>query len=424
MSADFYQELEWRGLVHQVTDPELPAMISKGGMTFYCGFDPSADSLTIGNLVQLVRLKRLQRAGHTPIALIGGGTGLIGDPSGKEEERLLLSEDQVLANVASITEQVTRFIDTDGPAAGKVLNNATWLTELKFTDFLRDIGKHFSVNMMIAKESVRARLNEREQGISYTEFSYMLLQSYDFLHLFDHHGCRMQIGGSDQWGNIVAGVDLIRKLRREPAYGFTCPLLEKADGGKFGKTESGSIWLSASKTSPYRFYQFWINTDDRDVGKFVRTFTFFSKAEIEELEAKVETQPAAREAQRALAFDLTTQVHGEHEARRAVEASAALFGTEIAALDEATLLDVLADAPSSGLPRSELGEKLLVDLLVEAGLANSRAAAKTDIAGGGIYLNNVRRTDPDHRLSRDDLLHDKYVVLRRGKRTWHILTLE
>jgi tyrosyl-tRNA synthetase len=377
-------------------------------------------------LIQLLNLRRLQLAGHRPIAVMGGGTGLIGDPSGKESERALMSEEALEANIASISKQVERIIDlTPGPSQALIVNNADWLKPLALTDFLRDIGKHFSVNAMIARDSVRDRLEIREQGISFTEFTYMLLQSYDFLHLFDTYGCRLQIGGSDQWGNITYGIELIRKTRGERAYGITSPLIKGLSGAKMGKSVGGNIWLDPAKTSPYRFYQHWINADDSDVIAFLKFFTFLDRQRIEELEAIHREAPGKREAHRVLAAEVTTLVHGPEEAARAERASRALFGKQIAELDEQTLLDVLSDVPSSTMPHTALEPgKPLVELVVETGLAQSRGSARSFIEGGGVYINNERDTDVDRWISGGDLLLGRYLVLRRGKKSHHLISFE
>ena len=426
MSIDLYSELEWRGLIHQVTDPDLPKILAEQSLTIYCGFDPTAASLTVGHLLQMLRMRRFQLAGHRPIVVAGGGTGLIGDPSGKESERPMLSRDEIGANIEGFRKQMEGLLDFSvGESQAMLLNNADWLVGIDLIDFLRDVGKHFSVNMMIAKESVKARLNEREQGISYTEFSYMLLQSYDFLWLYDNYGCRIQTSGSDQWGNITAGIELIRKTRGAETYGLTSPLITLPDGKAMSKTAGNAIWLDPKLTSPYQFYQYWFNSSDAQVGQLLRFFTFLDQATIKELEDKVQTEPATRSAQKALAREVTTLVHGEAEAVNAERASRALFGSEIAELDEGTLLEVLSEAPATKLSRTELEQgKPLVDLLVEAKMSNSKAAARTDIGGGGIYLNNVRSEDVEKRLGRQDLLHDRYVVIRRGKRTYHLISFE
>lgn len=412
-----YAELEWRGLIHQSTDPALQGLLKNEPFTVYCGFDPTANSLTTAHLMQLLRLRRMQMAGHIPIAVAGGGTGLIGDPSHRDLERPLLSKDEIESNVDNIKGQLARLLDFDpGPCQATLVNNADWLTELGLTDFLRDIGKHFSVNMMIARDSIRARLEDREQGITYTEFSYLLLQSYDYLWLYDNHGCRLQLGGSDQWGNITAGVDLIRRARGAKAYGLSSPLILRADGKKMSKSEGGAVWLDPAQTSPYQFYQYWFNTPDANVGDFLRFFTFLTKDRIDELTS---TDPASRDSQRALAFEVTALLHGEGEAHKAIAASKALFGAEIRDLDEATLLDVMAEAPTTVVPA--LTD--LVDVLVVTGLASSRGEARTHIQGGGIYLNNTRQTDVDRVVGPDDLLSGKYFVLRRGKKTYHLVSV-
>ncbi|MBW3590583.1 MAG: tyrosine--tRNA ligase [Actinobacteria bacterium] len=423
MPTDIYSELSWRGLVHQVTDPELGKLLAGEGFVVYCGFDPTADSLHVGGLIQLLGLRRMQLAGHKPLALMGGGTGLIGDPSGRESERTLLPAEVLEANISKISAQVADLVDIGpGEMQGQTFNNAAWLRPLRLTDFLRDIGKHFSVNAMVARDSVRNRLESREQGISFTEFTYILLQSYDFLHLYDHYGCRLQIGGSDQWGNITYGIELIRKVRGAQAYGLTSPLIEGLGGAKMGKSVGGNVWLDPAKTSPYRFYQYWINAADEHVVRMLKFFTFLDRDRIGELEQAVADRPAEREAQRALAHEVTALVHGAEEARKAQRASQALFGRQIAELDEATLLDVLADAPSSVHPRSSFEQgKALVDLLLEAGLATSRRNAREFISGGGVYLNNAKEPDLERTVDSSDLLLGRYLVLRRGKKNYHLI---
>lgn len=426
MTMDIYSELEWRGLIHQVTDPDLRKLLERGSMVFYCGFDPTADSLHLGGLIQLLNMRRLQAAGHSPIAVMGGGTGLIGDPSGKESERTLLPEEILESNVRAIRRQVENLIDfTGGPGQARILNNAGWLGPLALTDFLRDIGKHFSVNAMIARDSVKARLQNREQGISFTEFTYMLLQSYDFLHLFDEFGCRLQIGGSDQWGNITYGIDLIRKARAGQAFGLTSPLIRGLSGGKMGKSVGGNIWLDPAKTSPYRFYQHWINALDADVIRFLKFFTFLNKEEIEDLAQVHLNEPGKREAHRVLAREVTALVHGPQEAARAQQAARALFGAQLSDLDEATLLDVLSEVPSSTASRSALTEgKPLLDLLIEVGLADSRGSGRQFIQEGGVYVNNERTVIVDRLLGERDLLLGRYLVLRRGKKNHHLVSFD
>jgi tyrosyl-tRNA synthetase len=413
-----WEELEWRGMVHQATDVDLGNVLSAEQLTVYTGFDATADSLHAGHLIPIVGLRRLQRAGHRPIALVGGGTTLIGDPSGRDTERPLLAVEEIDANVAAIGAQLSRFLDFDaGPAQAQLLDNAGWLRDLHLTEFLRDIGKHFSVNVMTAKESVRARL---EHGISYTEFSYMLLQAYDFLRLFEEHGCRLQLGGSDQWGNITAGIELIRRSAQGQAYGLTWPLLTRADGSKFGKSEGANVWLDPGRTSPYRFFQYWLNTPDADLDRYLRLFTDLDREETEAVVAD------PRAAQRRLAFEITAWVHGPDEAERAREASAVLFdGRDPGSLDEALLLEVFEEAPSSSVARSELDSGVdLVDLLARTGLVKSKSEARNAIDGGGVYLNGVRETDAARRIATEDLLHGRYLVLRRGKKQYHLVRFE
>jgi tyrosyl-tRNA synthetase len=423
------EELRWRGLVHQMTDPDtLTKALDHDSLTVYCGFDPSADSLHLGNLLQLCNLRRLQEGGHRPIFLAGGGTGMIGDPGGKTEERALLTRERLEANLAGIRPQLERFVDL-GAGGGLLLDNGDWLWSLSLLEFLRDVGKHFTVNQMIAKESVRARLEEREHGISYTEFSYMLLQSYDFLHLHDEYGCNLQIGGSDQWGNITMGVDLIRKLRGAQAFGLTSPLILRADGTKFGKTESGvNIWLDRRRTSPYQMYQFLLTTDDAVVGTYLRAFTWLPRARIEDLDALTASHPEQRAAARELAWQVTALVHSDDDARRAEEASRVLFSPEIAALDLDTLIDVLADAPRTAIAPGRLeGEgESLVELLVETQLCSSKKDANTQIKQGAIAINNQRvsREDDRRRLTTADLLHGRLALLGRGTRNRHVLEVQ
>lgn len=416
-----FQELEWRGLVFDCVEG-VPDLLAREKVTVYNGFDATADSLHIGHLVPLMGLARLQRFGHHPIALAGGGTSMIGDPSGKANERQLLTKDEIQSNVDAIKGQLAHLLDFEvksNPA--RLMNNADWLISLNLVDFLRDVGKYFKVNAMIAKELVRTRL-EREDGISFTEFSYMLLQSYDYLHLFDTQGCRMQTGGSDQWGNITTGVELIRRTRDQAAYALVYPLITKADGSKFGKTKSGSIWLSAQRTSPYRFYQFWLNTDDRDVINYLKYFTWLNQDEIKELEAAVADHPEQRQAQRALAQAVTRMLHDESGLKRAEMASQVLFGGEITGLTAAEIAEVFADVPSSQLPKSQLESSLtLVDLMVASGVAKSKGEARRSIEAGGISLNNHRVTDMAQVATTNDLVDGQYLVLRKGKKNYHLV---
>jgi tyrosyl-tRNA synthetase len=424
---NLFHDLQYRGIVKQVTDPELERVLGAGPITLYIGFDPTADSLHVGSLLPLLTLRRFQLAGHKVIALVGGATGMIGDPSFKAQERALLDEAQLQHNLAGITKVIERFLVLDGENAATVVNNFDWFKNVSYLQFLRDIGKHFTVNHMIAKESVRARLEDREHGISYTEFSYMLLQAYDFYRLHKDRGCVLQCGGSDQWGNITAGIELTRRMeaaegRPQPKmFGLTHPLVTKADGTKFGKSEQGTVWLDAKRTSPYRFYQFFIQTADADVISYLKYFTFLSREEITALEESLQREPEKRAAQQALAREVTRLVHGEDEVARAEAATQALFGTSIRDLDEATLLDVMSDAPSTQKSRDALGTYTLIDALVESGLCTSKGAARKDIAAGGVYVNNERVNDVAATLKSSDLIGGSHVVLRKGKKNYHLL---
>ena len=421
MSANIFDELKWRGLLYEYVDG-VQDLLAQKPVTAYNGFDATADSLHVGHLVPLLALARLQRGGHYPIALAGGGTSMIGDPSGKAAERQLLNREQIEANVAEIKLQLAHFLDFEvktNPA--RVINNADWLMTLNLIEFLRDTGKHFTVNYMMAKDSVKTRL-DRDEGISFTEFSYMLLQSYDFLHLFETEGCELQTGGSDQWGNITAGVELIRRVHGKPAFSIVYPLITKADGTKFGKTETGTIWLSPKRTSPYRFYQFWLNTDDRDVVKYLKLFTFLDQPTIQELENTVQTMPEQRQAQRRLAQEMTRTVHGESELAGAVQASQVLFGGELRGLPAEAIQDIFADVPSSSLLRAQLEEGLpLVDLLVHSGLVSSKGEARRAVTEGGIYLNNQRVEDAAQKVTLKDASAGKFLVLRRGRKNYHLI---
>ncbi|MGA2472429.1 MAG: tyrosine--tRNA ligase [Acidimicrobiales bacterium] len=415
------EDLAFRGLIHQMTDSELPERLDQPGLTVYAGFDPSADSLHVGNLLQLCTLRRFQEAGHRPISLAGGGTGMIGDPGGKEDERQLLDLETIEGHLESIRPQLGQFLDLENDRA-LLLNNVDWLGRISVLEFLRDVGKHFTVNQMVAKESVKTRFERPDQGISYTEFSYMLLQAYDFLRLHVDHGCNLQIGGSDQWGNITVGVDLIRKVCGEEVWGLTTPLIVKPDGTKYGKTETGTVWLDPARTSPFAMYQFFVNTPDEQVGELLRYLTFLGHDEFETLDAEMAEHPQRRAAQKALARSVVALVHGEAEVAKCEEASEALFGEEIAGLSEEMLLAVTEDAPTTAIPRDEiLGGLTLVDVLERTGLAKSKGEAKRTIDQGGAYLNNVRQTDAARTLGPADLLHDRYVVVRKGRREVHIV---
>jgi tyrosyl-tRNA synthetase len=377
-------------------------------------------------MVPLMTLARLQRFGHQPIAVAGGGTSMIGDPSGKTSERQLLSREAIEANIVNIKGQLAHFLDFQAKANPALLvNNADWLLSLNLVDFLRDVGKHFTVNYMINKDSVKMRL-DREDGISFTEFSYMLLQSYDFLHLHDHFNCTLQAGGSDQWGNITAGAELIRRMRGKSAGALVYPLITKADGTKFGKTESGAVWLSSQRTSPYRFYQFWLNTDDRDVINYLRFFTWLGKGEVDELESQVKTHPEQREAQRRLAREMTRNVHDETALQKAEQASQVLFGGEIGGLSAKEVADIFADVPSGQVRGSQLqGEGLpVIDLLLECRMLPSKGEARRAVEGGGVYVNNRRVSDPSYRISSTDAVENQFIVLRRGRKTYCLVRIE
>ncbi|MBD7919446.1 tyrosine--tRNA ligase [Cellulomonas sp. Sa3CUA2] len=411
--TDILDELAWRGLLAQHTDLDaLRAELAAGPVALYCGFDPTAPSLHIGNLVQILTVRRLQDAGNRPFALVGGATGLIGDPK-MTGERTLNSPDVVAGWVERIRAQIAPLLRFDGPHAATMVNNLDWTAGLSTIDFLRDVGKHYRLGTMLAKETVARRLHS-EQGISFTEFSYQILQGMDFLELHRRHGVRLQTGGNDQWGNLLSGVELVRKVEGVAVHALTTPLITKADGTKFGKTESGTVWLDPSMTTPYAFYQFWLNADDADVVRYLKVFTFRTRQEIAELEAAVAARPAAREAQRALAYDVTALVHGTAAADAVVAASQALFGRgSLADLDPDTLAAAVAELPTApGRPGD-----LVVDLLAATGVVASKAAARRAVAEGGASVNNVRVAGDDAVLSVDDLLHGRWAVLRRGKRT-------
>jgi len=422
--GNLYDELRWRGLLSEATDG-LADVFGKERVTAYIGFDPTASSLHVGSLLTVMGLARLQRFGHTPIAIVGGGTGMIGDPSGKSQERLLLSRAQIDENVAGIRAQLERFLDFDAPGnAARIVNNADWLVEFDLLGFLRDTGKYFTVNYMLQKESVNRRL-ESEEGISYTEFSYLLLQARDFLELFDRYHCTLQMGGTDQWGNITAGIELIRKLRGTRAHGLVWPLMTTATGTKFGKTEAGTVWLDPARTSPFKFYQFWFNTDDRDVIPYLKSFTFFDRPAIEALEAVMKDAPEKREAQRTLARDVTARVHGQDQVARAEHASSLLFAEDIATLAVDDVLAVFEDVPSTELPSDALpGDGIgLVDLVARVQLAPSKAEARRLVESGGVYVNNRRVADVKARLTRDQAIGGLLFILRKGQKQNHLVRL-
>jgi tyrosyl-tRNA synthetase len=422
--TNLFDELQWRGLVAEATDG-LSETFAKERVTAYIGFDPTASSLHVGTLLTIMGLARLQRFGHSPIAIVGGGTGMIGDPSGKTVERQLLTRDKVDENVAGIRAQLERFLDFEragNPA--RIVNNADWLASFDLLGFLRDTGKYFTVNYMLQKESVSRRL-ESEEGISYTEFSYLLLQARDYLELFDRYQCTLQMGGTDQWGNITAGIELIRKLRGARAHGLVWPLLTTSSGTKFGKTEAGTIWLDAERTPPFTFYQYWLNTDDREVVAYLKKFTFLDSAAIAELEAATADAPEKREAQRALARELTTMVHGAEQMSRAEHASSVLFGEGIATLGVGDVLTIFHDVPSTEVAASEARDAgiALVDLVARVQLASSKGEARRLVESGGIYVNNRRMSDVKARLTQAAAIGGELFVLRKGQKQNHLVRL-
>lgn len=419
---NLYDEFQWRGMLHEAT-PDLQKILGEEKLTAYIGFDPSAASLHVGSLLPVMGLARLQRFGHTPIAIAGGGTGLIGDPSGKTKERQLLTSAEVEENLAGIKQQLSRFLDFDATAnPARIINNADWLAPISMMEFLRDVGKYFTVNNLLAKEAIKRRL-ESEEGISFTEFSYPLLQAYDYLVLHDRHGCNLQLGGSDQWGNILAGIDLIRRLRSARAHGLVFPLVTTTAGVKFGKTEAGAVWLDAKLTSPYRFYQFWLNTDDRDAINYLKYFTWLSQEEIAALAESVQTEPEKRGAQRELARLVTSLVHGETELEKALRASEVLFGKEISGLGVQEILEIFADVPSTELEKSKLAGDgfTLTDALVVSGLAPSKGEARRLVQGGGVAINNRRASDARQVISGSDLIDGQLLVLRKGAKNYHVI---
>jgi len=421
---NFLDDLEARGLVFDATEGARDHF-SAGAVTGYIGFDPTASSLHVGHLLPALALARLQRAGHRPIALVGGGTGMIGDPSGKSKERNLLTRETIEANVEGVREQLSKFLDFSGPSAARMVDNYDWLGSTNLLDFLRDVGKHFTVNYMLAKDSVSRRI-EQEEGISFTEFCYMITQAYDFQVLNDRYGCTLQMGGSDQWGNITAGLELIRRTRGAAAYGVVFPLITTASGVKFGKTEEGAVWLDPARTSPFRFFQFWLNTDDRDADRYLKYFTFLPVDEIAGIMTEHEANPAARVAQRRLAVEVTRLVHGDEGLERAERATGVLFGSRTARdLGAAELLDVFADVPSTEIPRDRFGGEgmPLIDLLVEGGVASSKSEARRLVTGGGIYLNGERIDSVDRFVRTDDAIDGSVLLLRKGRKDNHVVRL-
>lgn len=419
-----WDEFKWRGKVYDATEG-LPALLAEQKVTAYIGFDPTAPSLHVG-LLPVMSLARLQRHGHSPIAVVGGGTGLIGDPSGKSQERNLLSREQVEANISGIREQLERFLDFGAAAnPARIINNADWLTTIGMMDFLRDVGKHFTVNYMLGKESVSRRLDQ-DQGISFTEFNYMLLQAYDFLQLSDRHGCILQMGGSDQWGNILAGIELIRRMRGAKAHGLVFPLITTAGGLKFGKTEAGTVWLDPKLTSPFRFYQFWLNIDDKDVVSYLKFFTFISHEQIEGLREELKTSPEQRKAQRTLAREVTRLVHGATELERAERSSEVLFGGAVGEITVADILDIFSNVPSHHISPDFFngGSASVIDLAISSGLVSSKGEARRLVLNGGLYLNNRRISDAQQRVGLRDCIEGQVLILRKGQKQYQLVRIE
>jgi tyrosyl-tRNA synthetase len=415
-NMDLIKDLEWRGITYQQTDAEgLKALLNKESISIYCGIDPTADSMHIGHLLPFLTLRRFQNQGHRPLVLVGGATGLIGDPSGKNEERKLQTIEAIQGNVASIKVQLESIFDFEGENGAVMVNNYDWIGAMDVVTFLRDFGKHVGVNYMLAKDTIASRL---ESGISFTEFTYTILQALDFNHLYDNYNCKLQIGGSDQWGNITTGLELIRRTHEEEtkAFGFTIPLVTKADGSKFGKTESGAIWLDPKKTSPYEFYQFWINAADADVVKYLKYFTFLSHEEIDALAQSVETEPHLRKAQKALAEEMTKLIHGEEALDQAIRITQALFSGEIKSLSASEILEGFKDVPSFEQPKGEaIG---LIDLLVNAKISPSKRQAREDVGNGAVYLNGERVTDLQHVIDEKDMIEGQFTIIRRGKKKY------
>ncbi|HEX8994759.1 MAG TPA: tyrosine--tRNA ligase [Ktedonobacterales bacterium] len=417
--------LRERGLISQITESGLEEAATRERLTVYCGFDPSRPSLQIGNVVPVILLAHFQRAGHRPILLVGGGTGMVGDPSGKSDERQMLTAEQVAYNAERVRQQLSGYLDFEGANAAIMVNNLDWLGKMTLIDYLRDIGKHFTVNHMMAKESVKTRIESREHGISYTEFSYMILQAIDYMHLYDTLGCAVQVGGNDQWGNLISGVELIRKAREAHVHALTAPLVTSATGAKLGKTESGALYLDPEMTTPYEMYQYWINTDDRDVGQYLKVFTFLSIDEIDELERQQQEQPASRIAQRQLAYEITRLAHGQAVADGVAAASSVLFGAGVAQLTPETLPYLAQAVPTTRIPAAALVAGLSpLDALVTAGAQPSRGAARRLIQQGGLYVNDERWSDPERAITQEQALFGRALLLRAGKNKYHLLLVE
>lgn len=423
---DLIQELEWRGMIQDVM-PGTREQLEKEPTTGYIGFDPTSDSLHIGSLVPILLLLHLQKAGHKPVALLGGATGMIGDPSGKSDERNLLQEDQLLKNVAGIKKQLSKFLDFDakGPLAPEIVNNYDWFKGMSFIEFLRDVGKHITVNYMMAKDSVKKRI-EGETGISYTEFAYQLMQGYDFYWLYHHHHCKLQMGGSDQWGNITTGAELIRRKANGEAFAFTCPLIRKADGGKFGKTEKGNVWLDPEKTTPYQFYQFWLNSSDEDAQQWIKIFTFLPKEEIDRLIVEHSDDASRRLLQKTLAREVTTFVHGTEEYEKAVATTEKLFANQSAPAESLSVDDLegMEGVVKSSVQPDEIFQKDGLTILVEAKIFQSKGEARKMIQQGGLSVNRRKIADPAFRFEKQNLLHDKYLLVQKGKKNYYLVTVE
>lgn len=422
------QQLNTRGLIHDVSHhEELEKQLESASITFYCGFDPTADSLHVGSMLPLIIMRRLQRAGHKPLVILGSATGMIGDPSGKSEERKLLTEEVIQENMRGIENQLGLFLSATGKNKFVLLKNDSWIAPMSCIEFLRDVGKHFTVNTMMQKDSVKGRLESREHGISYTEFSYMLLQAYDFYWLYKNYNCILQIGGSDQWGNITAGIEFARRKLQSgtsPIYGFTFPLLTTSSGAKFGKTEKGNVWLDPKKTSPFRFYQYWVNSEDKDVINYIKFFTDLDGADLAALEESMKKSPEERLPQRELAGILTELVHGETERQKAVVASRVLFGEEFSSLDEETLREIFADVPSTVIARDQLNRGIpILDLLQTCKLVTSKSEGRRLIEGGGTYINNVRISDTNYAVNQSSLATKNMLVLRSGKKNYHLVSI-
>jgi tyrosyl-tRNA synthetase len=422
---NLFEELQERGYIDRITHDELADKLNKGGMTFYVGFDPTAESMHVGHFAMFNLMRVLQKNGHTPIGLMGGGTGMIGDPGGKSAERNLLSQEEIENNIKGIKGQLARFLEFEEGNKAILDNNYNWLSQCTLIDFLRDIGKHFSVNAMINRESVKNRINREGEGISYTEFSYMLLQAYDFFQLSEKYDCTLQLGGSDQWGNIVSGIDLTRRMSNKQLYGATIPLITKADGKKFGKSESGTVWLSPEKTSPYEFYQFFMNQADEDVIRFLKVFTEVSLEEIAELEELVKAEPHRRAAQKRLAEEATRTVHGEEALQKAQQASRVLFGEKIEDLDDQAISEIFKNVPSTKMEKERLKNGIsLIDALVESAASKSKGQARQLIQSGGAYVNNTSQKDIDYQLTEKDMASETFMIIRSGKKNFRLLSFE